>query len=102
MGFSPPAYQYTADPSAFVFSLTNSLGRPEKLASKGTGEDLGYIPFYSAAFSYDLRIRDNADTGDDSYTHTGSAYAASASTGAHPMAQGTQYFKAAEVVAWAV
>jgi ribulose-5-phosphate 4-epimerase/fuculose-1-phosphate aldolase len=50
----------------------------------------------------DLCIVDNADTRDDSYTYTGTAYAASASTGAHPMAQGQQRFTAAEVVAWHV
>ena len=103
VGFSLPA-RFIADPSAFLFSLTNSLGCPEKLESKGTGKDLYYYPSYSAIFGagpFDLCICDNADTG-DSYTSTGGAYAASASTGAHPMAQGSQYFKAADVVAWAV
>ena len=103
VGFSPPE-RWIADPSAFLFSLTNSLGRPEKLASKGTGEDLDYVPSFSAAFGYgDLWINDNADTEADSYTATGRAYAESASTGAHPMAQGKQRgWLAADVVAWCV
>ena len=105
VGFSPPE-GYIADPSAFLFSLTNSLGRPEKLASKGTGRDLCYAPSVSAAFGNgcDLYIRDNADREgvSDSYTNTGGAYAESASTEAHPMARGRQYFQSAEVVAWCV
>ena len=106
VGFIPGPVRYIADPSAFLFSLTNSLGRPEKLASKGTGQDVGYTPSDSAVFGgdlfSDLCIYGNADTRADSYTNTGQAYAASASTGAHPMAQGLQRFTAAEVVAWCV
>ena len=105
-GFSPPARGYfIADPSAFLFSLTNSLGRPEKLSSKGLGEDLCFHPSYSATFGTgnDLLICDNADTRADSYTHTGHAYAAPTSTGARPMAQGLQRgWRAADVVAWCV
>ena len=104
VGFSPPK-RYYADPSAFIFSLTNSLGRPEKLDSKGRGgDDLHYDPSYSATFgSPDLCICGNADTVGGSYTYTGNAYARSASMGAHPMARGWQGgWKAAEVVAWAV
>ena len=105
VGFSPPpeGYGYIADPSAFLFSLTNSLGCPEKLASKETGEDLFYYPSLSATFGTDdLFIRGNSDTRADSWTDTGNSYAESASTGAHPMAQGEQCFQAAEVVAWSV
>ena len=104
VGFIPGPERFIADPSAFLFSLTNSLGRPEKLASKGMGHKLSYRPSYSATFGsgHDLHICDNADTRADSYTRTGDAYAASASTGAHPMAQGLQVFTAAEVVAWHV
>jgi hypothetical protein len=107
----PPEGYYIADPSAFLFSLTNSLGRPEKLASKGTGKDLYYAPSASATFGVgslfgtgrDLCICDNADTEAGSSTRTGTAYAASASTGAHPMAQGWQDgWLAADVVAWVV
>ena len=99
------AWIWIADPSAFLFSLTNSLGRPEKLASKGTGMDLYYLPSWSATFGPDLRICDNADMRADSHTYTitGNAYAASASTGAHPMARGYRTgWLAAEVVAWVV
>jgi hypothetical protein len=105
VGFSPPpeGYGYIADPSGFLFSLTSSRGRPEKLESNGTGEDLNYNPFYSATFGNDLHICGNADAEASSYTWTGSAYAESASTGAHPMAQGhSGGWKAAEVVAWVV
>jgi hypothetical protein len=111
VGFIPGPIRYYDDPSAFLFSLTNSLGRPEKLASKGKGMDLYYSPSYSASFgpsgfrspNGDLRICDKADTEDSLHTNTGRAYAASASTGAHPMAQGYQRgLKAADVVAWSV
>ena len=103
VGFIPHE-RSIADPSAFVFSLTNSLGRPEKLASKGTGDDLFYSPSLSAVFGLDdLCICDNADTVAYSWTDTGKAYAAPASTGAHPMAQGMQRgWLADEVVAWNV
>jgi hypothetical protein len=108
VGFSPPpeGYGYIADPSAFLFSLTNSLGRPEKLESKQRGVDLCYDSSYSATFGLgpcDLRICNIADIRAGSYTDTGHAFAASASTGAHPMARGEQEgWKAAEVVAWVV
>ena len=107
VGFSPPkaGYGYIADPSAFLFSLTNSLGRPEKLASKGTGKDLFYSPFWPAIFGdgFDLCICHNADTRARSYTQTGYAFAAPASTGAPPMARGfLEGWLAAEIFAWSV
>ena len=104
VGFSPPKRLY-ADPSAFLFSLTNSLGRPEKLASKGTRRDLLYEFTAAAVFGTgpDLRICNNADTKGNSGTWTGEAYTESASTGAHPMARGHRGgWHAAEVVAWVV
>ena len=103
VGFSPPERAYS-DPSAFLFSLTNSLGCPEKLESKGTGRDLEYDSSASATFGFgDLYICGYADTKADSFTNMGVTYAASASTGAHPMAQGWQEgWLAAEVVAWVV
>jgi hypothetical protein len=102
VGFSPPRRLYP-DPSAFLFSLTNSLGRPEKLASKGTGKDVFYEPFLSATFWQGLFICDNADTEAYSWMKTGNSYAASASTGEHPMAQRFQRgWLAADVVAWSV
>ena len=106
VGFTPPE-RFITDPSAFLFSLTNSLGRPEKLESKGTGEDLLYHPSHSAVFGpfglNDLYICDNADTRGGSWTDPGRAYAASASMGVHPMAQGKQRgWLAADVVAWCV
>ena len=106
VGFIPGPIRVYADPSAFLFSLTNSLGRPEKLASKGTGRDLFYNPSASAIFGSGpagLAIRYNANTRADSWTETGSAYAASASTGKHPMAKKVQRgWLAAEVVCWVV
>ena len=109
VGFSPPpgGWGSYADPSAFLFSLTNSLGRPEKLASKGTGNDLYYDSAYPATFGDflfpDLNICDNADTEAYSRTYTGAAYAESSSTGEQPMAQGYQGgWQAAEIVAWHV
>ena len=103
VGFIPGPARWYADPSAFLFSLTNSLGCPEKLMSNGTGKDLYYDPFFSAVFGVGLCICDNGDTRANAYTDTGDGYAASASTGAHPMAQGMQAgWLAAEVVAWVV
>ena len=103
VGFIPGPVRAYADPSAFLFSLTNSLGRPEKLESKRTGEDIYYHPSDAACFYDDLFICGNADTKADSGTNAGRAYTASASIGAHPMARGYQGgWLAAEVVAWAV
>lgn len=102
VGFSPPQ-RFIADPAAFLFSLTNSLGYPEKLESKRTGEDLYYSSSLCAAFAPDLCIRSNAHRVANSHTETGHAYAESASTGDHPMARGGQGgWRAAEVVAWVV
>ena len=102
VGFIPGPQRSYADPSAFLFSLTNSLGRPEKLASNWTENGVLYNPSCSAVFG-GLRICDRADTKAESRTYTGFSFAASASTGAHPMAQGYQQgWLAAEVVAWVV
>jgi hypothetical protein len=99
----PVGREIIADHSAFLYSLNNSLGRPEKLTSKGMGSELYFHPSYSAIFANDLFICNNADTRGDSYTNTGFAYAASASMGMHPMAQGKQKgWKAAQIVAWSV
>jgi hypothetical protein len=105
LGFSPPE-RYYADPDAFLFSFTNSLGRLEKLESKRSGRDLYYQPSYSAVFSggtADLFICGNADTRDGSWTQTGMSFAESDSTGTHPMAKGYQWgWLISEVVAWTV
>lgn len=106
VGFIPGAMRSYADPAAFLFSLTNSLGHPEKLESKQTGEDLIYHPSRSASFGglpSALFICNNADLQAGSLTHTGRAYAESSSTGAHPMAQGLQKgWHAADIIAWVV
>ena len=105
VGFSPPR-RYYADPASFLFSLTSSLGRPEKLESKRTGLDLYYGPSACATFGgcpADLGICAYTDRKADSYTSTGRAYEAPAATGPHPMAQGTETgWHAAEIVAWVV
>jgi len=36
----PRDKDFYADPAAFLFSLTNSLGHPEKLESRGTGKEV--------------------------------------------------------------
>ena len=104
LGFRPPS-RYYADPAAFLFSLTNSLGHPEKLESLHTGHDLYYEPRTSASFSdgTGFAICNDADTVPCSSTKTNDAYAESAAMGAHPMGRGfrTGWF-AAEVVAWVV
>lgn len=112
VGFIPPmeesefVFSY-ADPDAFLFSLTNSLGRPEKLESKRTGVDLSYDCNYSATFGSvayrELQMCDDADSETGSYTRTRRHFAEPASDGAHPMARGLQGgWRAAEVLAWAV
>ena len=103
VGFALPT-GYHADPAAYIFSLTNSLGHPEKLESRHTRMDIYYGRFSSASFGdgAGLGICNNADTIAGSSTITGVAYAASAST-THPMAQGqVDGWLAAEVIAWVV
>ena len=104
VGFSPPQ-RAIADSAAFLFSLTNALGHPERLPSLGTGMDLLYMPFGSASFGdgAGLALCDSANQVACSSTNTGVAYAESASAEAHPMAQGYQAgWLAAEVTAWVV
>lgn len=105
VGFSPHASSFYADPAAFLFSLTNLLGHPEKLESLGSGDDLFYADHASASFGdgCGLHICGDANTVAGSYVRTGLAYAESASTGSHPMAHGRQSgWRVAEVVAWVV
>jgi hypothetical protein len=93
---------WITDPSSFLFSLTNSLGRPEKLEPKGTNGAIFYSSD-SVDFGTNLVIICNTtDTEADAWTETGGAYAKSVSTGVHPMSQGVTCCKAAEVVAWIV
>ena len=97
--------RWYADPAAFLFSLTNSLGRPEKLESRGTGEEMNYNRGLIATFGYgaDLRICDNADKSAHSYTNTGKSFTMPGSMGVHPLAQGLQKgWLAAEIIAWTV
>ena len=119
VGFLPARGRESyADPSAFLFSLTNPSGYPEMLASKGGGHDVQCDPgclasFGAAGDDVDL-FSDDADVNPDlyvasgansrSYTNPGGAFhAPSFAGGTHPMARGRQVFwQAAEVVAWAV
>lgn len=102
VGFIPGQNRSYADPAAFIFSLTNMLGRPEKLRSRGLGKDIRYDPVDLVRFGRDLRICDQANTRANSETATGQSYVASASAGPHPMARGAQYgFFLAELICWA-
>lgn len=105
VGFSPGRLSY-GDHAAFLFSLTNSLGQPEKLESQqwGMGKEIFYFPSSSASFGHcaGLHICSDADSVSASCTCTGYTYAQSVSVGAHPMARGMQVWFAAEVIAWVV
>jgi hypothetical protein len=106
VGFHPPAnpladFEHVLDHSAFLFSLTNSLGHPEKLAASGRAANVCCSRSYSAVFG-SFWIQDNSNTV-ESWTYVaGTFFAESASTGVHPLAQGDQRFKTSEVVAWVV
>ena len=95
---------YYGDPHAFLFSLTNPSGRPERLASKFTGHDVWYRSDLSACFGAngDFLLRSRAERHKDSHTCPGSAFEAPSSVGCHPMAQGEVMWRAAEVIAWTV
>jgi hypothetical protein len=89
-----------------LYSLTNSLGVPEKLAALRSKSHLYYHPRSSAyfgGFSPDLFICDCADEETGSFTNTGKGFAASAALGDHPMALRQQRgWRVAEIVAWIV
>ena len=95
---------YYTDPAAFLFSLTNPAGRPERLASKGVGSEVGYCSSCVALLgNRDLAIFDGCSSNKNSYTKPGSNYASpSVAGGSHQMSQGQVHFTAAELVAWTV
>ena len=112
-GFTAVAYNHgnngKADPAAFLFSLTNPGGIPEKLMSKGSGrEGLFYRSDYSATMGccpYSLHVAGNANSNAGSFTNAGgdSFYAAATGKGAYPMSgSDVQYFTAEEVVAYTI
>jgi len=104
VGFADHGSFY-ADSASYLYSLSNELGHPEKLASLQTGLDLCYNPAVSASFGDGLgfHICNNANTVKGSYTFTGHSYAKSASTGGHPMAQRMQGgWRVAEIEAMVV
>ena len=103
LGFQPPRRIY-ADPSAFIYSLTNPAGSPEKFASNGSGEELCYDSAHCAIFGpySDLAIDTHADLSKSSLTNPGRAFAAPATCGTYPMTAQMVEWQAAEVVAWAV
>ena len=104
LGFLKGANRFYADPAAFLFSLTNPAGRPERLASKGDGNGVYYYSSHLAALGggHDLLIADGCASNKSSYTHPGTSYAAPSVAGSHPMAQGYVEFTVAELVAWTV
>jgi len=102
-GLHPWACAMLRRPLRLPLLADQLAGPPREARVQADGEDLYYHPSCSACFGDDLLICDNADTEAGSWTETGSYYAASASTGAHPMAQGhAEGWLAAEVVAWVV
>lgn len=108
VGYVPPRgdsrYATYADPAAFVFALTNPCDRPERLASRGGGNEVHYAPCCSAVFgdNDDLLIYPGADIEEGSYTQPGGSFEAPTATGSHPMAQGLVQWQVAEVIAWTV
>ena len=113
MGFRPPpeGNGWYVDPEAFLFSLTNPQGCPEKLEPRRPepgrkGNNLCYDVAASANFGHgfpaDLYIGDDPDT---SYTDLGRAYdpPRSSSPYTHPMYCGYKnIWRPIEIVAWAV
>ena len=98
-----------ADPAAFVFSLTNPAGRPERLASTGDGKEIYYLSSHLVRFGWndDLAIKDGcasdkSSVSDKSFTGPGHSFASPSVTGTHPMAKGQVYISLAELVAWIV
>ena len=106
LGYIKGADRQYADPAAFLFSLTNPAGRPERLASKGDGKGVVYSSSCLAVLGggADLAIYNGCASNKSSFTFPGRSYAApSVAGGSHPMAQGKRvYFTVAELVAWTV
>lgn len=103
VGFLSSAHRgaHYADPSAFLYSLNTPLGRPEKLASMGTGNDVVIYPSYGATFGNgcDLYVLGRAEAS----TCVKTAYAAPSGNGAYPLAAGQQSgWELSEVVTFAV
>lgn len=59
-----------ADPDAFLFSLTNPAGCPEKLEAQGKGREMTYQEKHLATFGVgaDMVIKSGADVDDTSWT----------------------------------
>ena len=106
LGFLKGANRYYADPAAFLFSLTNPAGRPERLASRGDARSVWYSSSCLVHMGdiRDFVIADGCASNKSSQTRPGSSYAAPFVTGSHPMAksQGPVHFTVAELVAWTV
>ena len=107
VGFIPGDHRRYDDPDAFLFSLTNPAGRPEKLASLRGGNEIYYRSGYGAAFGIwdEFAVADGADVNRDSYTNPSSAFARpwASGKGSHPMSGGKLVrWTAAEVLAWTV
>ena len=106
LGFLKGATRFYADPAAFLFSLTNPAGRPERLASKGDGNGVYYHSSHLVHMGngWDFAIADGCASNKSSWTNPGHSYAApSVAGGSHPMARGQVVkFTVAELVAWTV
>lgn len=101
------------DLAAFLFSLTNPAGRPERLASKGFGKEVRYSSSLLAAFGtgVDLAILPRANNNMGSHASPGTSFEAPAKASdreqalrGHPvMVQGrVTHWSAREIVAWTV
>ena len=99
------------DIAAFLFSLTNPAGRPERLASKGFGKEMRYSSGFLAAFGtgVDLAILPRANISSISHASPGTSFDAPAKASGreqeeqgHPvMVQGrVTHWSAREIVAW--
>ena len=105
LGFIKGGNRWYADPGAFLFSLTNPAGRPERLASMGDNMGVRYYSSYLAVLGggVDLHIADGCESNKSSQTYPGTSYAAPSVAGSHPMAQWKLVeFTVAELVAWTV
>ena len=109
VGFLPTrAGTWYPDSSAFLFSLTNKAGLPEKLASLSTRNEMNYERGRSATFGSgrDLSVCSNADVSTDSYTRLeiGNSYVVTERRGTgEPMSRGDQEgWRAAEVAAFVI
>ena len=110
VGFLPEqSGEWYEDTEAFLFSLTNPAGRPEKLAPVGDHNEMNYERGRCASFGSgrDLSICSRADVMQESYTKLarGNSYAVpvSESEGGAPMTRGEKrHWLVSEVAAFEI